>query len=105
MRLRNRWLCDIFILKLRRKLQGYKLLGDVSIGIRFKDGIRNTNTPDPWPHDIFSYTRLDNNYIVDCIGFEEYKKWALKDVALPPEAVFLFGPLYREGPKYTESLV
>ena len=43
-------------------------------------------------------------YIVDRTGFEEYKKWALKDVALPPEAI-LFGPLYWKGPKYAEMLV
>lgn len=43
-------------------------------------------------------------YIVDRTGFEEYKKWALKGVALPPEAV-VYGPLYWKGPKYAETTV
>ena len=43
-------------------------------------------------------------YVVDRTGFEEYKKWALKDVTLPPEAV-IYGPLYWHGPKYTEMTV
>lgn len=40
-------------------------------------------------------------YIVDRTGFEEYKRWALKDVNLPREAV-IYGPLYWKGPKYAE---
>ncbi len=43
-------------------------------------------------------------YIVDRTGFEEYKKWALKDVSLPPEAV-VYGPIYWKGPKYAEMLL
>ncbi|MCP1109228.1 anaerobic sulfite reductase subunit C [Lachnospiraceae bacterium PF1-21] len=38
-------------------------------------------------------------YIVDRTGFEEYKKWALKDVELPSEAI-VYSPLYWHGPKY-----
>ena len=40
-------------------------------------------------------------YIVDRTGFEEYKKWALKGVNLPPGAV-VYNPLYWKGIKYTE---
>lgn len=40
-------------------------------------------------------------YIVDRTGFEEYKKWALKGVNLPSDAV-IFSPIYWKGPKYTE---
>lgn len=40
-------------------------------------------------------------YIVDRTGFEEYKKWALKDVKLPPEAI-VYGPLYWHGPQYMD---
>ena len=43
-------------------------------------------------------------YIVDRTGFEEYKKWALKDVRLPAEAL-MFGPLYWKGPQYAEVTV
>lgn len=43
-------------------------------------------------------------YIVDRTGFEEYKKWALKDVVLPPEAL-VYGPLYWKGPKYAEMVI
>lgn len=38
-------------------------------------------------------------YIVDRTGFEEYKKWALKDVVLPEEAI-VYDPIYWKGPKY-----
>ena len=38
-------------------------------------------------------------YIIDRTGFEEYKKWALKDVALPPLAE-LTHQLYWGGPRY-----
>lgn len=40
-------------------------------------------------------------YIVDRTGFEEYKKWALKDVVLPEEAI-VYDPIYWKGPKYME---
>lgn len=40
-------------------------------------------------------------YIVDRTGFEEYKKWALKDVVLPEEAI-VYDPIYWKGPKYKE---
>ena len=40
-------------------------------------------------------------YIVDRTGFEEYKKWALNGVKLPPGAV-VYNPLYWKGIKYTE---
>lgn len=43
-------------------------------------------------------------YIVDRTGFEEYKKWALKDVKLPNEAI-VYGPLYWKGPKYTDMII
>jgi len=43
-------------------------------------------------------------YIVDRTGFEEYKKWAMKDVELPREAV-VYGPLYWKGIKYSETAV
>ena len=38
-------------------------------------------------------------YIVDRTGFEEFRKWALKDVKLPPETVELKN-IYWKGPKY-----
>ena len=38
-------------------------------------------------------------YIVDRTGFEEYKKWALRDVKLPPEAI-VYSPIYWKGPRY-----
>ena len=38
-------------------------------------------------------------YIVDRTGFEEFRKWALKDVKLPPETVELKN-IYWNGPKY-----
>jgi anaerobic sulfite reductase subunit C len=38
-------------------------------------------------------------YIVDRTGFEEFKKWALKDVTLPPMAE-VYTPLYWHGVKY-----
>ncbi len=38
-------------------------------------------------------------YIVDRTGFEEFKKWALKDVVLPEMAV-VYTPLYWKGVKY-----
>jgi anaerobic sulfite reductase subunit C len=38
-------------------------------------------------------------YIVDRTGFEEYKKWALKDVNLP-EIAKVYTPLYWKGVKY-----
>lgn len=38
-------------------------------------------------------------YIVDRTGFEEFKKWALKDVELAPETE-IFTPLYWKGVKY-----
>lgn len=38
-------------------------------------------------------------YIVDRTGFEEFKKWALKDVHLPSEAI-VYDPIYWKGPKY-----
>ena len=38
-------------------------------------------------------------YIVDRTGFEEFRKWALKDVKLPPETVELEN-IYWNGPKY-----
>lgn len=38
-------------------------------------------------------------YIVDRTGFEEFKKWALKDVNLPPEAE-VCTPIYWSGIKY-----
>lgn len=38
-------------------------------------------------------------YIVDRTGFEEYKKWALKDVALP-EIAEVSTPVYWKGVKY-----
>lgn len=40
-------------------------------------------------------------YIVDRTGFEEYKKWALKDVQLPEETI-MYDPIYWKGPKYKE---
>jgi anaerobic sulfite reductase subunit C len=40
-------------------------------------------------------------YIVDRTGFEEYKKWALKGVNLPPDAV-VYSPVYWKGIKYSE---
>ena len=40
-------------------------------------------------------------YIVDRTGFEEYKKWALKYVDLPPEAV-VYGPLNWKGIEYMD---
>ena len=38
-------------------------------------------------------------YIVDRTGFQEFRKWALKDVNLPPETVELTN-IYWKGPKY-----
>jgi len=38
-------------------------------------------------------------YIVDRTGFEEYKKWALKDVKLPEKAE-VFTPVYWNGIRY-----
>ena len=38
-------------------------------------------------------------YIVDRTGFEEFRKWVLKDVKLPPETVELKN-IYWNGPKY-----
>jgi sulfite reductase, subunit C len=38
-------------------------------------------------------------YIVDRTGFEEFKKWALKDVQLPPMAE-VYHPVYWNGIKY-----
>lgn len=38
-------------------------------------------------------------YIVDRTGFEEFKKWALKDVQLP-ETAEVFTPVYWKGVKY-----
>lgn len=38
-------------------------------------------------------------YIVDRTGFEEYKRWALKDVVLPEEAK-VYTPMYWKGIKY-----
>lgn len=38
-------------------------------------------------------------YIVDRTGFEEFKKWALKDVKLPEKAE-VYSPLYWQGIKY-----
>lgn len=38
-------------------------------------------------------------YIVDRTGFEEFKKWALKDVTLPKEAK-VYSPIYWNGIKY-----
>ena len=38
-------------------------------------------------------------YIVDRTGFEEFKKWALKDVNLPEEAVIV-NNVYWKGIKY-----
>lgn len=38
-------------------------------------------------------------YIVDRTGFDEYKKWALKDVTLPDIAE-ITTPVYWKGPKY-----
>jgi len=38
-------------------------------------------------------------YIVDRTGFEEYKKWALKDVKLPEKAA-VFTPVYWNGIRY-----
>ena len=38
-------------------------------------------------------------YIVDRTGFEEFRKWALKDVKLPPETVEVKN-IYWNGPKY-----
>lgn len=38
-------------------------------------------------------------YIVDRTGFEEFKKWALKDVALP-EIAEVYSPVYWKGVKY-----
>ena len=38
-------------------------------------------------------------YIVDRTGFEEFKKWALKDVNLP-ECVEITSPIYWNGIKY-----
>ena len=43
-------------------------------------------------------------YIVDRTGFEEYKRWVLKDVTLPHESL-VYGPLYWKGPKYSEMTV
>ncbi|AHM57814.1 anaerobic sulfite reductase subunit C (plasmid) [Peptoclostridium acidaminophilum DSM 3953] len=38
-------------------------------------------------------------YIIDRTGFEEYKKWALKDVYLP-ETAEVYSPVYWKGIKY-----
>ena len=38
-------------------------------------------------------------YIVDRTGFEEYKRWALKDVVLPEKAEVM-SPMYWKGIKY-----
>ena len=38
-------------------------------------------------------------YIVDRTGFEEFKKWALKDVELP-ECAEVVSPMYWNGIKY-----
>lgn len=38
-------------------------------------------------------------YIVDRTGFEEFKKWAMRDVKLPSTAE-VFAPLYWQGIKY-----
>ena len=38
-------------------------------------------------------------YIVDRTGFEEFKKWALKDVTLP-EIAEVMTPVYWKGMKY-----
>ena len=38
-------------------------------------------------------------YIVDRTGFEEFKRWALKDVQLPAIAE-VYTPLYWKGVKY-----
>lgn len=43
-------------------------------------------------------------YIIDRTGFEEYKKWALKDVELP-EGALVYGPIYWKGVKYAEMTV
>ena len=38
-------------------------------------------------------------YIIDRTGFEEYKKWALKDVSLPEKAE-VYAPIYWKGVRY-----
>jgi len=38
-------------------------------------------------------------YIVDRTGFEEFKKWALRDVKLP-EMAEVYTPVYWRGVKY-----
>lgn len=38
-------------------------------------------------------------YIVDRTGFEEFKKWALRDVVLP-EIAEVMTPVYWKGVKY-----
>ena len=38
-------------------------------------------------------------YIIDRTGFEEYERWALKDVKLPEDAK-VFKPIYWKGVKY-----
>lgn len=43
-------------------------------------------------------------YIVDRVGFEEFKKWALKGVTLPKEAV-VYNPIYWKGPHYDSEIL